>query len=277
MPLILPRHSFTKEQDNWASTADTIISGTVVAASGSTHTKGSWVELIAATEFEVFGITLTITNDSTAATVVRNLYDIGVGGSGSEVEIIRNYRSTGSTSITALIGGVCSIFLPIHIPKGARVSARKQSSIASKTSTINIVLHGGPNHSPWKSFDFAETIGTDTATSGGTTHAFGGAGSPSTWTNIGSTLDKNYGAMFPMVSSGTDDTMNSRLGYLEMGISSTLIGRRWFITSVTEYVGQLSPPIPLYGHFNTGEQMMIRGQMSAGADTNYDVSLLGFY
>jgi hypothetical protein len=42
-------------------------------------------------------------------------------------------------------------------------------------------------------------------------------------------------------------------------------------------MGNMVPSEPFYGPFPAGTQMMIRAEMNATADTDYDFALLGFY
>lgn len=273
MSLMLPVPGGGLTQHNLAATPGASAPGTTVTAHATINTKGSWVELIAATNFEAFGITLMIVTDSTNATQAANLYDIGIGAAGVEVAIVKNLLNTSTGA------GSCfkSYYLPIFIPKGTRLSACKQSNITAKTGSVVIFVHGGFSGPPWKPFAGADGIGIDTADSGGTTHTIGNSGAYSTWANIGSSLARQYGAIMPIVSTGSDTTMQSATAYFQIGISSASLGQRMFLTDGSEAINGIIPSIPIYGNFGVGTQMMIRGTHAGTADTDYEFALMGLY
>ena len=138
------------------------LDGIVLTASGSTNTKGSYTQLIAAT-----------TSDACAAVVTLNLIleaaatssvDIAVGASGSEHIIIPD--------LICPLGGdtilnTSSIMLPVNIPAGSRIAARTQCSTASKTVGISMQLfdgaiygHEGAGGVDAIGFSSAATVGT---------------------------------------------------------------------------------------------------------------------
>jgi hypothetical protein len=274
MSLMLPYPGGGLTQHNLAATPSASAPGTTVTAHATINTKGSWVELITATTFPVFGVTLMISSDGTAATQVANLYDLGVGAAASEVVLISNLLNTSPPTGA----GMKPYFFPIYIPKGARIAARKQSNITVKTGSVVIFCHGGFSAPPWRTFAGADAIGADTADSGGFTHTTGNSGTYSTWTNIGSTLARQYGALMPIVSSGTDTTMGNNPSYLQVGIASTVLATRMFtIDNSVESISTIVPNIPIYGNFATGTQMMIRGTSNTTADTDLEFAIMGLY
>jgi hypothetical protein len=108
--------------------------GTTITASGSTNTKGSYSELVAATSRDYMGFFIGTTGAS--ATTKHHLLDIAIGAAGSEVVILSNlYILT-----TAMWSAVPTFFLPINIPAGTRISARVQSATAS--SAFGLTLYG---------------------------------------------------------------------------------------------------------------------------------------
>lgn len=107
--------------------------GTAVATSASLNTKGSYVQLKAATDRRVSGLYVTLQNLS--ASVVGYLVDIAVGGAGSEQVVIAN--------VFMITGGGNSyqstVFIPVSIPAGTRISARAQATAGSQTIYVMAV------------------------------------------------------------------------------------------------------------------------------------------
>jgi hypothetical protein len=271
--LMLPRVGLQPMQNNLSATPSSTLPGTTVTASATPHTKGAWAQMFASTNFPVCGITLTIANDATSTDSVKNLYDLGTGGSGSEVPIVSNIFNTAA----AIQTGLSSYYLPIFIPKGTRISCRKQSATGSKTGSVFAFLHGGWSSPPDGMFAGAEGIGVNLATSGGLDHAAGSSGVESSWENIGSPLARTYGAIFPTVGMGSDLDMLSQIGHLEIGIGGVVLGETLFATNSAESIVRNIPNVPILGRFPAGSQLQVRAEMSSTADTSVGVALLGLY
>lgn len=140
--------------------------GTTVTASGSTNTKGSYVELTAATTISADGFLLTV---DTPAGGIDHMMDIAVGGAGSEVVILSNF----STELY-FGGGSPSVFVPVPIQAGSRISARMQANQGSVSDNVSLVLVKG-GLARMMGLKRATTYGADTATSTGTQVPYAGS------------------------------------------------------------------------------------------------------
>lgn len=108
--------------------------GTTVTCSASANTKGSWVQLVAATS-QASGWVIPVINRGNAAT--RYLVDIGIGSAGNEVVLIPNlpYQSNSSSSPNG------SAFpFPLWLPAGVRVAARAQCGLSSSRTVVASLL-----------------------------------------------------------------------------------------------------------------------------------------
>lgn len=135
--------------------------GAAVATSASANTKGSWVEIITTTPYDAAGIFVTFYADSINPR--DYLLDIGIGGSGSEVVLVPNI----AYSLIGSVRQTCSLFIPVAIAAGQRVSMRAQSSTGSQTLLAQIVLIGATLKST-ELYQVAQSLGSNTADSGGT-------------------------------------------------------------------------------------------------------------
>lgn len=108
--------------------------GTALNNSGSSNVKGSYTQIIASTARDYIGVALYY--DRGQADVisppVRFLFDIAIGGAGSEINIVPNLAGRD------LAGESTSVFF-VPIPAGTRLSVRYQ---ASGTQSLNAVLYG---------------------------------------------------------------------------------------------------------------------------------------
>lgn len=135
--------------------------GLAVTGAGSTNTKGSWTELIAATARDAFAVLVNLHRGGVSAVDV--LVDIGIGGAGSEQVLIPNLKGDVGTSLTTRAH---PLVIPIQVPKGSRISARVQATSASVSTRMQVfMLSGGWAGQP--GMGRVTDYGTNTADSGG--------------------------------------------------------------------------------------------------------------
>lgn len=150
-------------QNAGASTSTSI--GTAVTASGSTNTKGSWVQLVASLANDCCWITIDLLFDGSpfGASPTPEAVDIGIGAGGSEVVLIADLMvNPGYTLI-----GVARYSFPIHIPAGTRVSARSQCPVASGVVNVSINTFDG-GFSQQEGYSGVDSIGFNSGTTLGT-------------------------------------------------------------------------------------------------------------
>ena len=166
-------------------------------------------------------------------------------------------------------GGVFSsgYDFPLWIPAGATLGVQARSAHSSAGAlTVTAIAHGG-NASPasWWCGQRVTAIGVTEASSTGTAHTSGDSSAFSTWTNLGSTLGADCGALQWGVN-GEGDTFGTNLSYyFEFGVSSVRIGSPIvkFITS--NEAGGTSITGPIFKSLASGTQLMVRGACSGTA------------
>lgn len=121
---------------------DTSISGGTTLTGGAQNVKGAYVELVASSSFAAAGI---IVNIGASSANANYAVDIAVGAAASETVIVPDVLCDGFAQSSS--PGI-SVFFPISIPSGVRVSARVAASTASATMEVACVLMGGtaPTH-----------------------------------------------------------------------------------------------------------------------------------
>lgn len=113
--------------------------GTLITASATANSKGSYAQLIASTTRDYAGFYVHGESDNTQVTsVALFMVDVAIGASGSEVVIVPNIQMIADPAVGE-IATPLSPFFPIPIPAGTRVAMRCQSSVASKTFSGAIV------------------------------------------------------------------------------------------------------------------------------------------
>lgn len=105
--------------------------GTTATSSGSSNTKGSWAQIVSATtRSHMWGIVC-----GRGSSGSQYLFDIGIGGSGSEQLLIPNL------TIRASSGGRGVMYsLPMRIPSGTRIAARVAAASGTQTVSLSLVM-----------------------------------------------------------------------------------------------------------------------------------------
>lgn len=105
-----------------------ITSTSGVTATAGVGDWGSWVEVTPLTAVEYGGL-FVLANSASSATDTTTMISVGIGGSGSEVQIAAfNASSHGSGTSTGATPGV---YLPVRIPKGSRLAVRGGAAAAT--------------------------------------------------------------------------------------------------------------------------------------------------
>lgn len=252
-----------------------------VVAHATPHTKGSWVELVAATTLDLYGIIVSLgTNIGANATDTSLLVDIGTGPSLSEVVAIPNL-AMGYRGIVASTFTTEMYRFPIFIPAGTRIAARSQSAVTVKAATISL----GPmarTTSPSRPSPKIIDMGTNLATSAGvalanTTAAHTKAG----WTEIIAATAEAYTGIVIGLQGGGDTVFTTGSGLLDVavgaaGAEAVIVPNVLFTVNGSSEVIQLVNPGPYAVDIAAGSRLAVRIQDAAAAAANlHDVILYG--
>ncbi len=233
-------------------------SATTVTAHATPHTKGSWVQLVASTPFDVtlIGVAGSDTHQSGAAS--GQLTDIGIGA--TEVVLIDNIP-TGTATLQYIESGKVAWF-PVEIPAGTKISARMQSVTTVDVVDIQLFMYGGSSWSSTPQFQSVDTLGAVTASSQGTSL------SASIVEIIASTAE-DYKALGWGVDGGVDTLLGSD-PFLEIFVGagaaekSLITGIQQFTSSVEALGGSSIPQgiIPMEMNIPSGSRLS--AQLSTG-------------
>ncbi len=174
-------------------------SATTITAHATAHTKGSWVELVATTPFDVTLLGVGGSDTRGSNTDTSQLTDIGVGAAAAEKLLIANIPS-GYGAIN-IVGGRTAWF-PVEIPSGTRIAARMQALITVDVVDIRLLMFGKSSWSSVPQFQTIDTIGALTASSHGTTLS-------TSITEIIASTAEDYKALGWGVDGGGDTSMGA--------------------------------------------------------------------
>src|SRR5215207_4648079 len=239
---------------------------------GASNVEGAWVQLIAATASDVYGLVVTINRGASGAASREIIADFGIGAAGSEVPIISNL--IGNSPTNSNFGFQNVRFFPIFIPKGTRIACRIQANTAM-TLDVGLVLYGGFDQPPWPVFSGVETLGTITGSGfpGVTPGASGVFGS---WTTIGTTT-RPWGGFHVAMQGPGATAWTTQMGHCEIGYDSVALTTKPYALSTNEAVHQPHEMMPEMIPIPAGKIMQVRLKNNQGTAQNVPVALYGLY
>lgn len=250
--------------------------GVVLPNSGTAHVMGAITEIIASTPYDCDGLMLSPTGSYFASNRSDGLVNIYIGAQDSEVVLIPSllfgWRASGGIQIAN--------YISIRIKKGSRISASYQTDDTTSTCDLAVLClgEGYSDASGGGMISRYDAIGVNTGTSQGTAITSSQA-AWSTWQNLGSTLSRDYSAMYVCmqgVSSGTSH--NSTAYYFQIGINSSPIFQFFTSTSASEYMFTMHPNSTLFRKLKSGSQLQCRGRVpAAAANQALQIAVYGGY
>lgn len=136
--------------------------GTNIVASATPHAVGSWVEIDASVAEDCCGIWMASdTIIGVSATNTSMLVELAFGAAAAEITQVQWFAGAAGVGIAT--------YLPLHIPKGTKLSGRIQGAVASDIYTPLVVLEYCTGRYGFGGFSEATAIGLNAATSAPTT------------------------------------------------------------------------------------------------------------
>lgn len=150
--------------------------GFTITDTPGTNAWSAWLEVITATEHDASGL-IYIARQVTSAN--DYLFEVGIGGSGSEVTLIPGIH------ISNLLNHEQIMRFPVFIPKGSRISVRSRSNTVGNTIGHLMLMSSGPLVGPM-ACSRIDAMGLDLANHRGTTVDPGATVSTwGSWTRMG--------------------------------------------------------------------------------------------
>ena len=217
--LWVPPPGFTQHGTNLTTPVSGQL-GTLVTASGTAHTKGSYSELVASLGFDVFEIDFVFSNVGAPTVVTSMLVDIAVGAAGSETNIIPNLIAGGAEVVSADVIGGQRYRFPLYIASGSRLSARCQAAVVSDTVRVAVWYRGAPRNPGVWAGSRVSAYGIDTGTSLGTSVAAGLSAAEGTFTQITASTSEAHDHLVAGVGLNGDSTTQGSLNFLDLGVGA---------------------------------------------------------
>lgn len=233
--------------------------------------KGSWVEVIASTSHDLFGILININTNTSSASSRNSTCDIGIGAASSETVFIADLLC-GNAAPYNVIGNW--YYFPIFIKAGTRIAARGQSTV---TTAFRVYIQGmgqPSNPAQIRKASFVETIGI---TAPNAVSVTGGTTSDGAWTLIGTTTNRTWWWQFGVQISSSDVTHGANVQHVDIAVGDSttkvpIITDAQFTTATTEQ--QANPPFTVGCEFPVaaGTEVYARIQ-SNGTPDPYQIAV----
>lgn len=209
--LRLPSMGYNR-QVPWAEGLTSLPPVGTTVTSGAVDTKGSWAEMDASTEDDIYELEVTLaTTTAVNATNTSTLLDIGIGAGGAEQIVVADLQ------IGHMPLQLAYWTIPIFIPAGTRLACRTQSAQAAKA--INILLRGRsarvPGQTPAR---YCLTYGVVTASSRGTNIAIPGSlNTKGAWTELTAATAERLSGLIICTGSGSNNMAAQQI-LLDIGV-----------------------------------------------------------
>ena len=251
---------------------------TPIASSATAHTVGAYVELLSAANntYPLTGIEVLISMHTSAGNDGNMLFNLAIGGAGSEQIIVGNMLVASSVSTSA---SVSSFNFPIELPAGERISINCQSEITG-VATMGAGIIATSSVLGLCGLSVVNTIGATAGTTRGTLVTTSGTiDTFGSWIEISASLAENYKGFIIAASKATGSWSTMELTY-QVAIGSAgneviVFSGQHMITAATEYgVGLVSSFKNV--ELPAGERISIRAQASStNSDRNLDYVVYG--
>lgn len=245
--------------------------GTTITA-GANNADGSSVSILSALSYDAEYIVISTHGFTSSGANASCLLDILIDPSGgtSWTPIINDLLVGVSTAGTGTTPPGINYHFPLWVKSGSSIGARARIAHTSTvTGRIVLTIYGGnANPSSWWCGQSVESIGISAASSQGTNHTAGNSGAYSSWTDFGSPITSNAGAIqYAVQGTNTNTTANNAGYYFEFGAASTRIGPNIYRTTNTAESGWISNQGVNFCTIPAGTQLQVRGTCSGTAQT----------
>ena len=190
--------------------------GTAVTTGASASTKGAVAQIFAATNFDVWGITLIVTDYGDSNTASAAVLDVLIGPAGSEQVLIPDLL-VGSSPVSTNMGAQRFDF-PLFIPAGTRVAARAAGQRVNTAMQVQVVLRGGGDSPPWRVGRSVTAYGI-TAIPDGTVIVAGNA-TEGSWTQITAATARDHFFLVPAFQLHNDTGVAGRALVIDYGVGA---------------------------------------------------------
>lgn len=245
--------------------------GTSVTTSGTASVKGTPAELIAATAFEAYWLTVVAANYGASATDAQCAMDILIGGATEDI-LIPDLLAGGCGDVSSQAHGPKIWQFPLYIPAGSRLAVQAAGARLSTAFQVWVYLYGGDGYPPFRVGSKVTTYGISTVPNG-TTVAPGASGAAATFTQMTASTSEDHFALVPSFQVGADTVWVAGSVLVSLGVGAAtadIVGSGyWFMKDQTEKMGGPLPSMPTFVDVPAGSRLTLGASHSGVNDASY--------
>jgi len=261
---------------NYPSSVNAEALGAAVTSNATANTDGTAVDLFgAALTHDVEYLRLSFSAAQTAGqnndALATILIDPAGGTSWSTLIpfLICGLVNDVSISGSSPAAQTCFYDFPIWVPSGATLGCqvRANNTSAATWQVLAMAFGGNANPASWWCGQRVTAIGVTSAASDGTSVVPGASGSFGSWTDVGSTLGADAGALqYGVAGPGGTFAFGASYEY-EFGVGDVRIGAPLFRNLTTNESGWWIGTGPIFRSVASGSQLRARGRCNTTAQT----------
>lgn len=262
MPLWVPAKGKFRVEHNTGAVGVSQI-GTSVTTGSPSSTKGTAVQLIAATAFDSYLMMVIASDYAQSATASEGCLDILIGAATEEVlipNLLMGACGGGGVAASDSAAGPKVWMFPLYTPAGSRLAAQAAGQKTNSAMRVAIYLYGGNGLPPFRVGTQVTTYGIGTVPAG-TTITPGASGAEGAWTQITAATSRDHFAVVPSFQI-SDATITVKRYAVDIGVGAAteeeIAQSYWFQTDGTEYMGGPWNPMPTFHDIPSGSRLVMR-------------------
>lgn len=263
--LWVPQKGVERVEHNTTGVA-TSIPGTSVTTSGTISVKGTPAQLIAATAFDSYWLTIVASNYALATATSEAALDILVGAATEDV-LIANLLAGFAGGTGAAGTGPKRWDFPLYIPAGTRIAAQCAGARLTTAMGVAIYLSGGNGYPGHRVGSKVTTYGMGTVPNG-TAITPGISSAEGAYAQITAATAEDNFALVPSFQLTGDTTTQIKNFFVDIGVGAATeeeVAQSYFyITDVNEMMGGPWNSNPVFQDIPSGTRLAMRASTNSG-------------
>lgn len=244
--------------------------GALVTTGSTSSTKGTAVQLIAATSFDAYWVRIMVNNYGASAVASPAMLDLMLGTDPGQIiipNLIVGYSGSAGTNKGSRVYD-----FNLYIPSGSRISVQAAGQRVSTSMRVSVHLYGGHGYPGFKVGTKVTTYGVTTVPAG-TTIATSSNGVAGNFTQITSGTTENHFAFIPGIQPAGLTSLQNQMLTTEIGAGSApedvISPPYWLACDVSEMMDGYYNPMPTFADVPSGTRLALRISGSNPSDGNY--------